>query len=42
MGSYNFEAQYQQNPIPAEGGMLKWRWFEYYDELLSDGMIIQI
>lgn len=41
LGNYNFEAQYQQNPIPEEGGMLKWKWFEYYDELPSDGMMIQ-
>ena len=41
MGSYNFESQYQQNPIPEEGGLLKWKWFEYYDELPSDGIIFQ-
>ena len=41
MGSYNFEAQYQQNPIPEEGNILKWKWFEYYDELPYDGEIIQ-
>lgn len=41
MGSYNFEAQYQQNPIPEEGNLLKWGWFKYYDELPYDGEIIQ-
>ncbi|MGL4562711.1 MAG: phage terminase large subunit [Brevinema sp.] len=41
LGSYNFEAQYQQNPMPEEGGLLKWKWFEYYDELPQGGMIVQ-
>ncbi|MGL4561711.1 MAG: hypothetical protein ACRCV0_05445 [Brevinema sp.] len=41
MGLYNFEAQYQQNPIPEEGGLLKWKWFEYYDELPQGGIIVQ-
>lgn len=34
MGNYNFEVQYQQSPIPAEGNMLKWwKSFDCYDEL---------
>ncbi|MGL4388664.1 MAG: phage terminase large subunit [Brevinema sp.] len=41
MGSYNFEAQYQQNPIPEDGGLLKWKWFDYHDELPSGDMIVQ-
>lgn len=30
-GSYVFEAQYQQNPLPLEGGLIKWSWFRVYD-----------
>lgn len=30
MGSYNFEAQYQQNPIPAEGNLIKKDWIRTY------------
>lgn len=41
LGNYNFEAQYQQNPIPEEANILKWKWFEYYDKLPQDGMIVQ-
>jgi len=41
LGNYNFEAQYQQNPIPEEGNILKWKWFNYYDELPQGGMIVQ-
>ncbi len=31
MGSYNFSAQYQQQPIPPEGEIIKLRWFRRYD-----------
>lgn len=41
LGNYNFEAQYQQNPIPEEGGLLKGKWFEYYDTLPQGGMVVQ-
>ena len=30
LGSHAFEAQYQQQPVPADGGMVKWRWFRTY------------
>jgi len=29
-GQYNFDAQYQQNPSPLGGGMIKTRWFKPY------------
>ncbi|MFZ8977249.1 MAG: phage terminase large subunit [Pseudohongiellaceae bacterium] len=30
MGSYVFAAQYQQEPAPVGGGMVKWEWFKIY------------
>lgn len=32
MGSYPFAAQYQQSPAPRGGGIVKWDWFQKYDE----------
>jgi len=32
MGSADFSAQYQQEPIPAGGNLIKWSWFIAYDE----------
>lgn len=31
MGEYNFSAQYQQNPIPLGGAMVKTTWLRYYE-----------
>ncbi len=31
LGSHRFEAQYQQNPLPLDGGLIKWPWFQFYD-----------
>jgi predicted phage terminase large subunit-like protein len=31
LGSYQFSAQYQQEPIPPGGGLLKWHWFRRYE-----------
>jgi predicted phage terminase large subunit-like protein len=33
LGSAAFEAQYQQNPLPAGGGYVKWHWFKTYTTL---------
>jgi len=33
LGSFDFPAQYQQSPIPTEGGIVKWSWFRVYDEI---------
>jgi len=33
IGSYEFAAQYQQNPLPLEGGLIKWNWFRFVDAL---------
>ena len=30
VGEYNFESQYQQNPIPREGGLIKRDWLKFY------------
>ncbi len=32
VGTFNFEAQYQQRPIPMDGNLIKWSWFQRYDE----------
>lgn len=31
IGEYNFASQYQQNPISADGGIVKKIWLQYYD-----------
>jgi len=33
LGSFNFSAQYQQRPVPLEGEMIKWGWFQFFDVL---------
>lgn len=30
IGEYNFQSQYQQNPMPLEGGLIKREWLQYY------------
>lgn len=37
MGEYNFAGQYQQNPAPKDGGIIKRKWFKKYnkEELLK-------
>ena len=35
IGNYNFTAQYQQQPVPIEGNLIKWQWFQYYDDPLA-------
>ena len=37
IGGYNFEAQYQQSPVPEGGNLIKWDGFQYYDELPQPG-----
>jgi hypothetical protein len=32
LGTLNFSAQYQQNPLPAEGNVIKREWIHFYDE----------
>src|SRR6185437_1976858 len=30
IGDYNFQSQYQQDPIPLEGGVIKREWLSFY------------
>ena len=32
MGSYDFNAQYLQAPVPLGGNMIQWEWFGYYSD----------
>ena len=31
MGSFDFGAQYQQEPVADGGNLIKWKWFQFYD-----------
>ena len=31
IGSFNFNAQYLQNPVPITGNLIQWDWFKFYD-----------
>ncbi len=44
MGSYDFAAQYQQNPAPKGGGLVQLSWFNWYENPrneLDDEVIVQ-
>jgi len=41
VGSYSFAGLYQQRPAPAEGGILKRSWFQFYEVLPEAGMQVQ-
>jgi predicted phage terminase large subunit-like protein len=43
MGSRDFSAQYQQQPVPAEGNIVKRAWIQRYQKLppLTDGEVVQ-
>lgn len=43
MGIMAFNAQYQQQPVPIEGNLIKWEWFKFYEypPAQNDGRIIQ-
>lgn len=36
MGSRAFQAQYQQEPVPLDGNIIKRNWLRYYDDLPSE------
>lgn len=42
LGGYNFASQYQQNPMPVEGSLVKASWFKTYDESSLPGSFDQI
>ncbi|MDB5595816.1 MAG: terminase [Hyphomicrobiales bacterium] len=44
LGSSGFAAQYQQQPVPTDGNMIRWSWFQRYSGVLTPGendMIVQ-
>jgi predicted phage terminase large subunit-like protein len=42
MGELVFSAQYLLHPVPPDGWIIRWEWFQWYDELhLLGGVIIQ-
>ena len=41
IGSYSFAGLYQQRPAPAEGGILKRSWFQFYEVLPEAGTQVQ-
>lgn len=41
VGSYAFAGLYQQRPAPAEGGILKRGWFQFYEKLPDGGTQVQ-
>ncbi len=40
-GGATFSAQYQQQPIPPDGELVKWAWFSSYDTVPANAMIVQ-
>lgn len=41
LGSHAFSAQYQQEPMPEEGAMLKYGWIKRFDAMPAEGIIVQ-
>lgn len=41
VGSLRFSAQYQQQPVPPEGNLVKREWFRPYHTGRSDGRVVQ-
>ena len=41
MGTYAFSAQYQQAPVPPEGNIVRWGWFQTYDDLPDPSEVTQ-
>lgn len=38
IGEYNFQSQYQQSPMPAEGNLIKREWLRYYDTVPQEDL----
>ncbi len=43
MGTRRFNTQYLQRPVPAEGNLIRWKWFQHYSSSISceSGLIVQ-
>lgn len=41
MGSAQFSAQYQQEPLPSDGSVVEWNWFGRYQAVPMDHHIVQ-
>lgn len=41
LGSYAFAGQYQQTPVPSDGGLFKKQWFQLYTQPPTEGRIVQ-
>ncbi|MCE3231804.1 MAG: putative phage terminase-like protein [Rickettsiaceae bacterium] len=41
LGSWAFSAQYQQAPVPLDGGMVNLKWFQRYNTPPGEGRIVQ-
>lgn len=44
LGTYDFAAQYQQQPVPIDGGLIKWSWFRRFSHAPArepDDQIVQ-
>lgn len=41
LGSWAYAGQYQQNPAPLEGGIIKRAWLKFYRELPAKGSLLQ-
>lgn len=41
LGSYGFAGQYQQEPVPRIGGMFRYEWWPYFDQLPLFDEIVQ-
>jgi hypothetical protein len=39
LGLYGFAGQYQQQPVPRDGGMFKTEWWRYWEQLPALGLI---
>ena len=35
IGEFTFSSQYQQQPLPPGGNLIKWSWFQFYDEVFK-------
>jgi len=41
LGTLRFSAQYQQQPVPADGNLVKRDWFKLYTQPMGEGLIVQ-